>query len=71
MSILGFVFWLLDMRIRPPRPRPWTAREVLMTVFSFPLLPFLLLVILAIPTIQAQTQLMLGMPIQFKVTKKV
>ncbi len=71
VSILGFVFWLLDMRIRPPRPRPWTAREVLMTVFSFPLLPFLLLVILAIPTIQAQTQLMLGMPIQFKVTKKV
>jgi cellulose synthase/poly-beta-1,6-N-acetylglucosamine synthase-like glycosyltransferase len=71
VSVLGFVFWVIDISIRPPRPRPWSLREVLLTLISFPLLPVMMLVALAIPTIQAQTQLMLGMPIQFKVTKKV
>ncbi len=71
VSVLGFVFWFLDMRLRPPRPRPWSFREILMTAISFPLLPFLTLVVLALPAIHAQTLLMLGMPIQFKVTRKV
>jgi hypothetical protein len=71
VSILGAVFWFLDIRLRPPRPHPWTVKDVLLTVISFPLLPVLTLIVLAIPAIQAQTLLMFGMPIQFKVTKKV
>jgi len=61
----------MDVRVRPPRPRPWTLKDVLGTLLSFPLLPLLTLIVLAIPTIQAQTLLMVGMPIQFKVTRKV
>ena len=71
VSILGAVTLIVDVRIRPPKPRPWTARNVLATLISFPLLPIMTLIVLAIPTIQAQTLLMFGMPIQFKVTKKV
>lgn len=71
VSILGAVVMILDILQRPPRPRPWTLRDVLATLLSFPLLPLLTLVVLAIPTIQAQTLLLLGMPIQFRVTKKV
>ncbi len=71
VSVTGFIFWALDMSIRPPRLRPWSLREVLQTIVSFPLLPIFLLVLLALPTIQAQTLLLLGMPIQFRVTKKV
>ncbi|MFC1959090.1 hypothetical protein ACFLYO_00115 [Chloroflexota bacterium] len=71
ISVMGFAFWALDMRSRPPRPRPWSAKEVFLTALSFPLLPVLLLVLLALPAIQAQTLLLFGMPIQFRVTKKV
>jgi len=71
VSILGAVVMIMDVRVRPPRPRPWTLKDVLGTLLSFPLLPLLTLIVLAIPTIQAQTLLMVGMPIQFKVTRKV
>ncbi len=71
VSVLGFAFWVLDIRLRPPRPRPWTLGELVMTALSFPLLPIMTLFVLALPSIHAQTLLMLGMPIQFKVTKKV
>ncbi len=71
ISVLGVVIWRLDMRLRPPRTHPQTLKERLMTIISFPLLPLLTLVVLALPTIHAQTLLLLGMPIQFRVTKKV
>ncbi len=71
VGILGIVFWAIDIRIRPPRPRPWTVREVLLTLISFPLLPFMTLIFLALPVVDAQTRLMLGIPIRFKVARKV
>jgi hypothetical protein len=42
-----------------------------MTLLSFPLLPFLTLIFVALPTIQAQTRLMVGIPLRFKVSKKI
>jgi hypothetical protein len=71
VAIAGVLFWQVDMRLRPPRPRPWTAREVLMTVMSFPLLTLLLLALLAIPVIEAHTRMMLGIKLKFQVTRKV
>jgi hypothetical protein len=38
---------------------------------SFPLLPILTLIFLALPVIDGQTRLMLGIPIRFKVARKV
>jgi hypothetical protein len=70
VSILGVVFWYQDVIARPPRPHRQTVGEALLTLLSFPLLPILTLFMVAIPTLQAQTRLMIGMPLQFRVTKK-
>jgi glycosyltransferase involved in cell wall biosynthesis len=69
--ILGIVFWYQDVIVRPPRDTKPTLRERLWTLLSFPLLPVLTLLVLAFPTIQAQTRLMLGIPLRFRVTKKI
>ena len=71
VSVLGIVFWYQDVIVRPPRTRPQTMGERFMTLLSFPLLPFLTLVFVAIPTLQAQTRLLIGSPLQFRVTKKL
>jgi cellulose synthase/poly-beta-1,6-N-acetylglucosamine synthase-like glycosyltransferase len=71
VSILGIVFWYQDVSARPPRPHPQTLGESLLTLISFPLLTILTLFLVAIPTLQAQTRLMVGIPLQFRVTKKV
>ncbi|NDJ61506.1 MAG: hypothetical protein GYB67_10290 [Chloroflexi bacterium] len=70
VSILGIVFWYQDVSVRPPRPHPPTLGERLLTLISFPLLPILTLIFVAIPTLQAQTRLLLGTPLQFRVSKK-
>lgn len=69
--ILGVVFWYQDVIVRPPRPRPMTFTERLWTLLSFPALPLLTVLVVAIPTIQAQTRLLFGIPLQFRVTKKI
>jgi hypothetical protein len=71
VGILGILFWIIDIRERPPRRRRWTAREILLTLLSFPLLPILTLIFLALPVIDAQTRLLFGIPIRFKVARKV
>lgn len=70
VSILGVVFWIQDVRVRPPRTTRQTFSERVLTVLSFPLLPILTLIFVAIPTLQAQTRLLAGIPLQFRVTKK-
>lgn len=70
VTVLGIVFWIQDTIVRPPRPEPATWRDRILTLLSFPLLPVLTLFFLAIPTLQAQTRLLAGTPLQFRVTKK-
>jgi hypothetical protein len=70
VSVLGIVFWYQDVIVRPPRTQPQTLYERIMTILSFPLLPILTLIFVAIPTLQAQTRLMVGVPLRFKVSKK-
>ena len=57
--------------MRPPRNRPYTLKERLLTLLSFPLLPIMPLIVVALPTLQAQTRLLVGIPLRFKVSKKV
>ncbi len=71
VSVLGIVFWYQDVKVRPPRTRPQTLVERILTLLSFPLLPFLTLIFVAIPVLQAQTRLLIGVPLQFRVTKKL
>ncbi|GAB1421840.1 hypothetical protein MASR2M15_20310 [Anaerolineales bacterium] len=68
--LMGMVFWYQDVLVRPPRTKKRTIKETALTLISFPLLPVLSLLVLALPTIQAQTKLLLGIPLQFKVTRK-
>lgn len=70
VSVLGIVFWFQDVIVRPPRTTRRTLTELLLTLVSFPLLPIITLIFVALPTIQAQTRLMVGIPLQFRVTKK-
>jgi hypothetical protein len=73
VSVLSIVFWYQDVIVRPPRPpeHPQTFSERLLTIISFPLMLILTLIFVALPTIQAQTRLMVGIPLQFRVTKKI
>ncbi len=71
VSILGIVFWYQDVTVRPPRTRKQTMRERFLTLLSFPLLPILTLIFVAIPVLQAQTRLLLGIPLRFQVSRKM
>jgi len=71
VSVLGIVFWYQDVIVRPPRTRRQTFSERLFTLLSFPLLPIMTLIFVALPTLQAQTRLLVGIPLRFKVSKKI
>lgn len=71
VSILGIVFWYQDVIERPPRTRKQTFMERIFTLISFPLLPVLTLIVVAIPVLQAQTRLLVGIPLRFQVSKKI
>lgn len=73
VSVLSIVFWYQDVIVRPPRPadRPQTLLERILTIVSFPLMLILTLIFVALPMLQAQTRLMVGIPLQFRVTRKV
>lgn len=69
--LMSLWFWGFDMRLRPPRATAWRPAEVLLTGISFVALPFIVLFLLAMPVLEAQTRLMLGIPLEFKVSRKV
>jgi hypothetical protein len=70
--LLSVFFFFMDVRIRPPRPqdsRP-TTKERIQSFLSIPLLPTFTLICVAFPVLQAQTQLLAGIPLHFRVTPK-
>lgn len=69
--ILAIVFLYLDITVRPPRTKPQTMMERFWTILSIPLMPLLTVIVLAIPAIVAQTRLLLGKPLKFRVSKKI
>ena len=70
MVILVVVFQVQDYRIRPPRPAPYTFTESMLELLSIPFMIVLTLLVVALPTLVAQTRLLLGIPLQFIVTDK-
>lgn len=70
VTLLSVVFWAVDVRTRPPRPVPMTVLERLQSLLSIPMLPTLTLICVAFPVLHSQTRLMLGMNLQFRVTRK-
>ena len=68
--ILGIVFWWQDAVVRPNRTDPVTITDRVLTLLSFPLLPILTLIVVALPVLQAQTMLLVGRSLQYVVAKK-
>ena len=70
MIVLVVVFQVQDYRIRPQRIAPYTLAESLLELLSIPFMIVLTLLVVALPTLVAQTRLLLGIPLQFIVTDK-
>jgi hypothetical protein len=70
VTALTILFWALDLRIRPPRTAPWTMGERLLELASLPLVAVLTVLCVALPVLHAQTRLMLGKSIGFRVSAK-
>ncbi|MBN2302928.1 MAG: hypothetical protein JXQ72_00535 [Anaerolineae bacterium] len=70
MTALTVLLWVIDLRIRPPRSVPWTLRARLYELASLPLLAVMTLCCVALPVLHAQTLMLLGIPIKFRVSVK-
>ncbi len=70
MLVLVVVFQVQDYRIRPARQTAYTLGESLLELLSIPFMLVLTLLVVALPTLVAQTRLLLGIPLQFIVTDK-
>jgi len=70
MTILVVVFQYQDYQVRPKRIYPMTVKEALLELLSIPFMLILTLFVVAMPTLVAQTRLLLGIPLQFIVTDK-
>jgi hypothetical protein len=71
LFVLGAMFWFQDVKVRPARERPVTVWELVLTGLGFPLLPILTMLFVALPVLHAQTRLMLGAPLEFRVSRKM
>ena len=67
VTLLTAIIWALDFAVRP---RPRTGRALLTELVALPLLGMLTLGCVALPVLHAQTRLMLGMPLHFRVARK-
>jgi hypothetical protein len=65
-----FVNILISILLLPPRPEKYNIGRHIMMGLQWVLLPFVTLFLSAIPAIDAQTRLMLGKRLDWKVTKK-
>ncbi len=70
MILLVVVFQYQDYKVRPKRIAPMTIKEGFLEVLSIPFMLLLTLLVVAMPTLVAQTRLLLGIPLQFIVTDK-
>lgn len=64
------LFWVMDMRMRP-RKTTWRLSEILLIGICFAIMPFTTFMLSVLPALEAQTRLMLGIPIHYRVARKV
>jgi cellulose synthase/poly-beta-1,6-N-acetylglucosamine synthase-like glycosyltransferase len=62
---------LVERRINPPMPRHWSYLRKVWAYLQLGLYPPIGLVFSVLPALEAQTRLMLGMYLEYKVTEKV
>jgi cellulose synthase/poly-beta-1,6-N-acetylglucosamine synthase-like glycosyltransferase len=62
---------LVERRINPPMPRSWSFLHQVWAYLQLGLYPIVGLMFSVLPALEAQTRLMLGMYLEYKVTEKV
>jgi hypothetical protein len=62
---------LIERRINPPMPSTWGFWKQTWTYLQLGLYPIVGLLFSVLPALEAQTRLMLGMYLEYKVTEKV
>ncbi len=70
VSLFSLVLLLLDIRTRPPRGATPSRMEQAQIIAGFLLLPVMALLFVVLPLIHAQMRLLLGFPLEFRVTPK-
>lgn len=68
--IITLYLWVMDMRMRP-RKEQWRIGEVMLTGVSFFCVPISTLTLSILPAFEAQARLMFGVPITYRVARKV
>ncbi len=69
-TLLSILMWVLDLRVRPPRPHRATKGEWLLIGVGFIVMPILTALFMALPLLDAQTRLLFGSSLAFRVTEK-
>ncbi|MBN1681499.1 MAG: glycosyltransferase [Anaerolineae bacterium] len=70
VSLLTLMFWVIDIRLRPQSAITHRVRSRLKELACLPLMAVATIVCVALPVMHAQTRLLLGLPIEFRVTAK-
>lgn len=70
IGLLVVLLWVIDVRLRPARPPGAAWRDRLWELASLPLLAVLTALCVALPVLHAQTRLMFGGSLRFRVTPK-
>lgn len=70
MGVLLVVI-LIDMRIKPPRPKEFSAWKLPFLYLQWLTVPFVSFFLSALPGLDAHTRLMIGKKLEYRVTEKV
>lgn len=70
-TIFLIVIFIVDWRIKPPRPKEYAAWKLPFLYLQWITLPFISFFLSALPGLDAHTRLMLGKKLEYRVTEKV
>lgn len=70
-TVFLFVVFLIDWRIKPPRPKEYAAWKLPFLYLQWFTLPVISFFLSALPGLDAHTRLMLGKRLDYRVTEKV
>jgi hypothetical protein len=62
---------MVDRKLRPPKPATWRRRQSIVAWLMWAALPVTGFIFSTVPALIAQTRLMLGRRLEYRVTEKV
>jgi cellulose synthase/poly-beta-1,6-N-acetylglucosamine synthase-like glycosyltransferase len=70
-TVFLFIVFVIDWRMKPPRPKDFAAWKLPFLYLQWFALPVISLILSALPGLDAHTRLMLGKRLEYRVTEKV